>query len=52
LCAAREFGFDMLLVEVALGQTPEQRLDAHQRMLDLVLEIQAARRQEDADAAE
>ncbi len=41
--AACEYGFDMSLVEDALRMTPEQRIQEHQRALDLVLEIQAAR---------
>jgi hypothetical protein len=42
--AACEYGFDMSLVEAALQMTPEQRIAEHQRALDLVLEIEAARR--------
>jgi hypothetical protein len=41
--AACEYGFDMSLVEDALTKTPEERLEEHQRALNLVLEIQAAR---------
>jgi len=41
--AACEYGFDMSLIERALDMTPEQRLEEHQRALDLVLEIQASR---------
>ncbi len=37
--AAVEYGFDMSLVEDALRLTPEQRLEQHQRALDLVLEV-------------
>jgi hypothetical protein len=37
--AACEYGFDMSLVEDALNKTPEQRLEAHQRMLDMVLAL-------------
>ena len=40
--AAVEYGFDMSLVEDALRMTPEQRLEQHQRALDLVLEVMAA----------
>jgi hypothetical protein len=40
--AALEYGFDMSLVEDALRLTPEQRLEQHQRALDLVLEVKAA----------
>jgi hypothetical protein len=40
--AAVDYGFDMSLVEETLGMTPEQRLDQHQRALDLVLEVMAA----------
>jgi hypothetical protein len=42
--AACEYGFDMSLVEDALSKTPEQRLEDHQRVLDLVVEIDAARK--------
>jgi hypothetical protein len=38
--AACEYGFDMSLVEEALKQTPEERLEAHQRALDMILELQ------------
>ena len=41
--AACDYGFDMSLVEETLCKTPEERLEAHQRALNLVLEIQAAR---------
>jgi hypothetical protein len=41
--AACEYGLDMSLVEDALRMTPEQRLEEHQRALDLVLEIEAVR---------
>ena len=37
--AACDYGFDMSLVEEALKQTPEERLDAHQRALDMILEL-------------
>ena len=40
--AAVDYGFDMSLVEDALRMTPEQRLEQHQRALDLVLEVMAA----------
>jgi hypothetical protein len=43
--AAHEYGFDMSLIEANLRLSPEQRLDEHQRALDLVLEIEAARPQ-------
>jgi hypothetical protein len=35
--AACEYGFDMSLVEDALRQTPEGRLEEHQRALDMLL---------------
>jgi hypothetical protein len=35
--AACQYGFDMSLVEDALNKTPEERLEAHQRMLDMLL---------------
>ena len=38
--AACEYGFDMSLVEEALKQTPEERLESHQRALDMILELQ------------
>jgi hypothetical protein len=41
--AACEYGFDMSLVEDALRMTPEQRIKEHQRALDLMVAIQAAR---------
>jgi hypothetical protein len=41
--AACEYGFDMSLVEHALSRTPEQRLEEHQRALNLVLDILEAR---------
>jgi hypothetical protein len=37
--AAVEYGFDMSLVEDALRLTPEQRLEQHQRALDMILEV-------------
>lgn len=40
---ACDYGFDMSLVESALNMTFEQRVQEHQRALDLVLEIEAAR---------
>ena len=40
---AVEYGFDMSLVEAALRMTPEERIEQHQRALNLVLEIEAAR---------
>ena len=36
---ACEYGFDMSLVEEALSKTPEERLEAHQRALDMILEL-------------
>ena len=41
--AACEYGFDMSLVEGALDLTPEERIEQHQRALDLMLDIEAAR---------
>jgi hypothetical protein len=41
--AACEYGFDMSLVEDALRMTPEQRIEEHQRALNLLLAIEAAR---------
>jgi hypothetical protein len=37
--AACDYGFDMSLVEDALTKTPEERLQAHQRMLDMLLAL-------------
>jgi hypothetical protein len=37
--AAYEYGFDMSLVEDALNKTPEERLETHQRMLDMLLAL-------------
>ena len=39
---AHEYGFDMSLIEDALSKTPEERLDAHQRALDTILELKEA----------
>ena len=41
--AAAEYGFDMSLVEHTLQMTPEQRIEEHQRALNLFLEIESAR---------
>ncbi len=35
--AALGYGFDMSQVEDALSKTPEERLQEHQRMLDMLL---------------
>jgi len=40
--AAAEYGFDMSLIEETLRMTPEQRIEQHQRALNLVLEVMAA----------
>jgi len=37
--AACEYGFDMSVIEAALLMTPEERLEAHQRALDMLLEL-------------
>jgi hypothetical protein len=37
--AACEYGFDMSLVEDSLHLTPEQRLEEHQRALDMILDL-------------
>ncbi len=39
--AACDYGFDMSLVEEALTKTPEARLEAHQRALDMILELRS-----------
>lgn len=41
--AACEYGFDMSLVEDALRMSPEERIEEHQRSLDLLLAIESAR---------
>ncbi len=41
--AACQYGFDMSLIEATLRLSPEQRLEEHQRALDLLLEIETAR---------
>ena len=41
--AAADYGFDMSLVESALRMSPEQRIEEHQRALNLVLEIESSR---------
>lgn len=38
--AAMEAGIDMSLIESALAQTPQQRLDEHQQVLNFALELQ------------
>ena len=40
--AACEYGFDMSLVEDALRLTPEERLEAHQNALNMLLELEQA----------
>jgi len=40
--AATEYGFDMSLIEDALKLTPQQRLEQHQRALNLVLDLKRA----------
>jgi hypothetical protein len=37
--AACEYGFDMSLVEDALRKTLDERIDAHQQALDLILSL-------------
>jgi len=37
--AAADYGFDMSLVEDALSKSPEERLEEHQRMLNLLIEL-------------
>ena len=44
--AACDYGFDMSLVEENLRLTPEQRIERHQSALNLVLQIEAARKVE------
>jgi hypothetical protein len=40
--AACDYGFDMSLVEDAMQMTPEQRVEQHQRALDMVLAVMSA----------
>lgn len=40
---ACEYGFDMSLVDEALRMTPEERLEQHQRALNLVIDLMEAR---------
>ena len=40
--AACDYGFDMSLVEDAMRMTPEQRVEQHQRALDMVLAVMSA----------
>jgi hypothetical protein len=47
--AACDYGFDMSLVEHALGLTPEQRLAEHQQVLNFLLEVQEAGRTHGAE---
>lgn len=47
--AACEFGFDMSLVEEALTKTPEERLQAHQQMLDMLLALKPDLKHDDAE---
>ncbi len=47
--AACEYGFDMSLVEDALNQTPEERLEEHQRVLDMILKLMEAGVPHDAE---
>ena len=37
--AACEYGFDMSLVEDTLTKTPEERLEEHQRAVNMLLEL-------------
>ena len=36
-----EFGMDLWLIEAMLQMTPEQRLENHQRMLNLILQVES-----------
>ncbi len=40
--AACKHGHDMSLIEQSLSLTPEQRLEQHQRALDMILELKEA----------
>jgi hypothetical protein len=40
---ACEYGFDMSLVEAALHMTPEERLEAHQHALNMILQLMEGR---------
>lgn len=39
--SAVEYGFDMSLVEQALQRSPEERLEAHQQALNLIIAAQS-----------
>jgi hypothetical protein len=41
--AACQMGYDMSLIQDWLNKTPEERLDEHQHMVNLMLQIEAAR---------
>jgi len=45
---AKDAGIDMSLVELSLAQCPAERLAAHQKFMEFVLEVQGGR---NADAA-
>ena len=47
--AACDYGFDMSLVEDSLTKTPEQRLEEHQRALDMALMINPNINSDDAE---
>ena len=47
--AACDYGFDMSLVDHALTQTPEQRLEEHQRALDMALMLNPNINSDDAE---
>jgi hypothetical protein len=40
--AARDYGFDMSLIEASLKLSPEQRLAELQQVIDFLLEVQKA----------
>ena len=46
---ASAYGFDMSIIEESLVQTPDERLDAHQRALDLILELKQAGKRHGAE---
>ncbi len=41
-CAARDYGYDMSLIEASLKLTPEQRLAELQQVIDFLSEVQKA----------
>jgi hypothetical protein len=49
--AACEYGFDMSLVEDALNKSPEERIEAHQRMLNMILMLEGGQNPRGAESS-